>query len=47
MLAFRRGPVTAVLNCGTTPVPLPDGDVLMSSAPVAGELPPDTAVWLG
>lgn len=48
VVAFRRGPVTAVLNCGTTVVPLPDGEVLMASGPVAdGALPPDTAVWLG
>lgn len=47
VVAFRRGPVTAVLNCGTTPAALPPGDVLMASGPVSGELPPDTAVWLG
>ncbi|GAB3201136.1 glycoside hydrolase family 13 protein [Nocardioides hungaricus] len=47
VLAFRRGPLTAVLNCGTAPVTLPAGDVLMSSGPVSRELPPDTAVWLG
>lgn len=47
VVAFRRGPVTAVLNCGTTPVPLPEGDVLMASGPVAAELAPNTAVWLG
>jgi len=47
VLAFRRGPVTVVLNCGTTPVGLPDGEVLMASGPVDGTLPADTAVWLG
>jgi alpha-glucosidase len=47
LLAFRRGPVTVVLNCGTAPVALPDGEVLMASGPVAGMLPADTAVWLG
>ena len=47
VLAFRRGPVTVVLNCGTEPVALPAGDVLMASGPVDGQLPPDTAVWLG
>ena len=47
VLAFRRGPVTVVLNCGTEPVALPDGDVVMSSGPVGDTLPPDTAVWLG
>ena len=47
VLAFRRGPVTVVLNCGTAPVALPDGEVLMASGPVDGTLPADTAVWLG
>jgi alpha-glucosidase len=47
VLAFRRGPVTVVLNCGTEPVALPAGDVLVASAPVGdGELPADTCVWL-
>ncbi|WP_459975205.1 glycoside hydrolase family 13 protein [Nocardioides pyridinolyticus] len=47
LVAFRRGPVTAVVNCGTAPVALPAGDVLMASGPVSAELPPNTAVWLG
>lgn len=47
VLAFRRGPVTAVLNCGTEPVALPEGDVLLASRPLDGVLPADTAVWLG
>ncbi len=46
VLAFRRGPVTAVLNCGTEPVALPDGEVFLASGPVDGTLPPDTAVWV-
>ncbi|WP_082748514.1 glycoside hydrolase family 13 protein [Nocardioides jensenii] len=46
VLAFRRGPVTVVLNCGPATVPLPEGDVLMTSGPVDGGLPADTAVWL-
>ena len=47
VLAFRRGPVTVVLNCGTGPVALPEGDVLVASAPVGGgELPADTCAWL-
>jgi alpha-glucosidase len=47
VVAFRRGPVTTVLNCGTATVPLPEGDVLMASGPLDGGLPADTAVWLG
>jgi len=46
ILAFRRGPLTVVLNCGTSPVALPAGEVLISSGPVNGTLPADTAVWL-
>ena len=47
VLAFRRGPLTVVLNCGTGPVPLPAGEVLVASGPLpAGTLPGDTAVWL-
>jgi len=46
VLAFRRGPVTVVLNCGTKAVPTPAGEVLMASGPVSDELPPNTGVWL-
>ncbi len=46
VLGFRRGAVTVVLNFGSRPAPLPEGTVLVSSAPVDGSLPPDTAVWL-
>ena len=33
VLAFRRGDLTVVLNCGGTAVPLPAGEVLVSSRP--------------
>jgi alpha-glucosidase len=47
VLAFRRGPLTVVLNCGEKPVELPAGEVLHRSGPLAnGLLPPDTAAWL-
>ena len=46
VLAFRRGPLTVVLNCGDAPADLPDGELLLTSAPVDGKLPPDTAAWL-
>jgi len=46
VLAFRRGPLTVVLNCGTTPVELPEGELLMTSGPVDGTLPIDTAAWI-
>ena len=46
VLAFRRGPLTVLLNCGTQPAELPAGEVLIASGPVDGSLPADTAVWL-
>ena len=47
MLAFRRGPVTVVLNCGEAAVELPAGELLLASGPVDdGKLPGDTAAWL-
>ncbi len=46
VLAFTRGPLTVVLNCGPAAVELPAGELLMASGPVNGKLPPDTAVWL-
>jgi alpha-glucosidase len=48
-LAFRRAGSTLVcaLNSSAGPVPLPPGDVLLSSGPLDGDLlPPDTAAWL-
>jgi alpha-glucosidase len=47
-MAFRRsGGLVCALNAGTTPVPLPPGEILLTSAPLeGGQLPPDTAVWL-
>jgi alpha-glucosidase len=44
-----RGGIRCMLNLGVTPVPLAarEADVLLASGPLrAGELPPDTAVWL-
>ncbi len=47
VLTFRRDGLTVVLNCGSTPVPLPEGEVVIASAPVEdGLLPADTAAWL-
>ena len=45
-LTLRRGELTVVLNCGTTPVPMPPGELLIASAPVDDTVPPDTAVWV-
>ncbi len=48
-LGFWRedGPVVCMINASRRSVPLLDGKVVLSSAPLdAGFLPPDTAVWL-
>jgi alpha-glucosidase len=48
VLHLRRGGLTVVCNCGSRPVRLPAGEVLVASGPLdGGLLPPDTAVWLG
>ncbi|PPK69011.1 glycoside hydrolase family 13 protein [Actinokineospora auranticolor] len=47
--AYRRkgGGLICALNTSDAPVPLPPGEILLSSGPMAGdELPPETAVWL-
>ena len=47
VIAFRSGGVTILANTGSTPVPLPAGEVILSSGPVGdGLLPGDTTVWL-
>jgi alpha-glucosidase len=47
VLELRRGPLTVVCNCGSRPVRLPAGEVVLSSGPLdSGLLPPDTAAWL-
>ena len=48
-LAFRRkgGGLVCALNTSDDPVPIPPGEVLLSSVPLLnGLLPPDAAVWL-
>ena len=40
-------PVLVLANTGAEPVELPDGDVIISSAPITGRtLPSDTTVWM-
>ncbi|HSM45002.1 MAG TPA: alpha-amylase family glycosyl hydrolase, partial [Acidimicrobiia bacterium] len=48
IVAFRRGSgVVCLVNYGDAPVRVPDGKVLISSGPLAGEaVPADTAVWV-
>ncbi|MEV8213933.1 glycoside hydrolase family 13 protein [Leifsonia sp. NPDC077715] len=46
-LAFRTGPVTVVVNFGTSPVAIPSGEIVLASGELSdGMLPQDTAVWL-
>lgn len=48
MLHFTRpGGWHVVTNFGTTPVDLPEGEVLLASAPLAGGcLPGETTAWI-
>lgn len=47
VLAFVRGDLMVVLNCGTQDVALPAGEVVLASGELSGgRLPADTAVWL-
>lgn len=48
VVAFTRpGGWTSVTNFGSTPVPMPAGQVIVSSAPLDGpEVPAETTVWL-
>ena len=47
-LAFcGRGGVVCTLNAGKGPIPLPAGELILTSAPlIDGQLPPDSAAWL-
>ncbi|NIJ13325.1 alpha-glucosidase [Saccharomonospora amisosensis] len=46
--AYRRpGGLVCALNTSAAPIPLPDGEVLLSSAPLTeGKLPANAAAWL-
>jgi alpha-glucosidase len=47
VLELRRGDLTVLCNCGSRPVRMPRGEVVLASGPLSGDLlPPDTAVWL-
>ncbi|MCW2496445.1 alpha-amylase family glycosyl hydrolase [Jatrophihabitans sp.] len=46
-LSYRRGGVTVVVNFGSAPVALPEGEVLLASgALLEGAVPADTAAWV-
>ena len=44
VVAFRRGEIICHLNCGLTPVGVPDGKVLLCSGTTPGA--PDTTTWI-
>jgi alpha-glucosidase len=48
VLAFRRGGgVACVVNFGSEGIAVPDGEIILSSASLDGDLiPQDTAVWV-
>lgn len=47
VLAFERGSsFRSVTNMGGDPVPLPAGEILLTSGPVTDLLPPDTTIWV-
>jgi alpha-glucosidase len=48
VLQFVNGELTIAANTGSEPVPMPQGELLMSSVDLPGDgtLPPDTTVWL-
>jgi alpha-glucosidase len=48
VLAFRRSiDITCIVNFGSTPIPMPDGNVLLTSHPIVGpKLQPNTAAWI-
>ena len=47
-LSYRKGSrMTCVVNMGSADLPLPVGEVILTSAPLkGGELPPDAAAWI-
>ena len=47
-LAYQNGGILVIHNFGSTPVALPQGDVLLASSPIErhGELDPNCSVWL-
>jgi alpha-glucosidase len=45
-IAFARGDVLCLLNVEGEPLPLPDGEVVLASEPVAETLPAGAAAWI-
>ncbi len=49
VLAYQRGSITVIVNMSDKPVPVPRGNLLISSDPgqTGSQLAPDTAAWIG
>ena len=47
-LAYQNGEILVIHNFGSTPVALPQGEILLASSPIErlGELDPNCSVWL-
>jgi alpha-glucosidase len=47
VVALRNGAITVIANTGTSPVALPDGELVLASGALEGvNLPADTTVWI-
>jgi alpha-glucosidase len=46
VLAYENAGVLVVINVDGNPVPLPDGEVLISSEPLEGTIPTNAAAWI-
>ncbi|MDO5082603.1 MAG: glycoside hydrolase family 13 protein [Arachnia propionica] len=46
VVCFDNGEIRVMVNIGGDPVPLPEGEVLLASTELDGELPTDAAVWV-
>ena len=47
VIGFRRRALRCYVNLGASAIPLPDGQLLHSSGPLAADgLPPDTTIWM-
>jgi alpha-glucosidase len=45
-LVFERGDIVCAVNVDGDPLALPQGEVLVASAPVGDALPPAAAAWI-
>jgi len=45
-LAFAREGMVSAVNVGGDPLPLPEGEVVIASEPLAGSIPAGAAAWI-